>query len=443
MRHQLKIVVPVSIADVHLLEGWVNVIRAVSLKNHPVEFHPTPNVASITNDAAQAIKHVCNSVVVIPTPKDYKTGYPNACNTHYGQVMRSLAMRQNPLPWLWAELDMLPLSANPADQLITEYVLTGGTGAMGVIMPMVTVRDEGKPSQYVHVNKADLYMVGVAVYDPNYFFELGGLSDQLFNVHNIPFDMHLRNYTRKRWRSTEMISTASKTHNYRIEGDRIVFDDLPDKKPWDMRAGSVPRGTVWHHGCKDLSLAKLIVEQMGRPYQTLSEMLEYAAAVVPQITTTPVMEIPKVIAPEQQPEVPTKPQSDAALASVFAAMKQQHPQDEPKGPPKVGPLPVAAPPPARLVDPEKLPPPPEYPETITQGATGVSEAVGTLSQPDAPASAPTAEDLRKAIAEANKPMKVANFAQMFNTTEDAIKSVAKQPQSGVNIVGGVWMKLGG
>lgn len=449
-RHQLKTVIPVSFSDVNLLEPWINVFRALGgAKNHPVEFHPTPNVEGITREAANAIKNFCGSVEVFVGPQDYKGGWPMACNAHFGVVVRSLATRGNQVPWIWNELDMLPQVPRWSDQLINEYVLTGGQGAMGVIMPMVKIRDRGKPTEFAFVDKADPYMVGAGIYDANHHALCAGITDNAFRQTE-PFDFAYRFYVRKMWRSTALISSASRTINYREEEGEIRFDDIPGKKKHQLRAGIVPHGTVLHHGCKDNSLAHLLINRAGWQYQTIDEMLANLANEVPkkapEMPAAPPQSLP-VDLRVRQPET----NSDRGLANVFASLKAKTAAQEAQ---KQAPQPPAQ-------------DPPQAPQPIDIGSADddtdndapepslddqiASEMLQQASQSGAPQDAPvetaettgpTLEDLKKSISEAAKPMKIENFAEQLHTTPDHIKSLVKTPKSGVNIVGGVWLKMG-
>lgn len=397
--NKIKIVVPVSLSDVGLLEGWVNVFRALGGANHPVEFHPTPVVKAVATEAARALRDFCPSVTVHSTDKDFKGGWPKACNAHYGHVMRSLALRGNDLPWLWNELDMLSVVPDAYDRISNEYVLTGGRGAMGVIMPTIKIFNKGKPDQRVHVDQADLYMVGVGVYDPYYYSDLGGISDQLWNMED-PFDVVLRHYTKKAWRSTDLITTMSRTINYRVVDDEIVCDDAPGKENYELRAGIVPHGTVLHHGCKDESLARLILETIGRPWQTFADMM--LNVVIPKPELPKPVEPPKQLPPQEQLPTPqSTEQSDPMLAAMFAQQKAQHPEAE-------------------------TPHPKQEPVAVTASITP----------------SPTLEQFKTEIQQAQKPMRVVNFAQKLGTTEDHLKSLAKKPGSGIKVLPGGWAKIG-
>lgn len=449
IKHQLRTVIPVSFSDVHLLEPWINVFRAHGgAKNHPVEFHPTPQVEGITREAANAIKNFCGSVEVFPAPQDFKGGWPMACNAHFGVVVRSLAVRGNQLPWVWNELDMLPMAPAWSEALIQEYILTGGRGAMGVIMPMVKVRDRGKPSEYAFIDKSDPYMVGVAIYDADHHAMCGGITDNAFRQTE-PFDFAYRFYLRKAWRSTSLISTASRTVNYREQDGEIVMDDIPGKKEHQKRAGIVPHGTMLHHGCKDTSLATLLLTRAGRKYQSIDEMLANLASEAPKRAPELPQAPPRQLPQSQRVAKPVA-SSDTGMAATFAAMKADTerqnrpvvlPPSDKAATPAHDNLPATLPPPERLPAPESaLPNDP------------LAEALGDMdSQSEAPTGdsgasegevSPTLEDLRKSISEAGKPMKIQNFAEQLGTTEAHIKSLVKTPKSGVNIVGGVWLKMG-
>lgn len=400
--NKLKIAVPVSLSDIHLLEGWVNVFRALGGANHPVEFHPTPPVEAAVIHAARAIRDFAPSVEVLSTGKDFKGGWPSACNAHYGHVIRSLTMRRNAMPWLWCEIDAFPMVPGWADKLINEYILTGGRGAMGVVLPVTKIYDENTPNERVFINEGDLYMVGVAIYDPTYYHVCGGITDQLWR-NGDPFDVKLRNYTKKAWRSTQLMSSMSRTINYHFDpGGSIVGEDKPGKKEHEKRAGIVPRGTVFHHGCKDLSLAKLLVEQAGKPWQTFADMLLNVESAVAKAEVKPVEQAPTFLQPleTQQREMPKQ---DNQLAAIYAQQRAQHPEDE------------------------ILP--------VQQQAAAPTEPSGGVNLP-------TLEDFKTEITKAGKPVRVSNFASIMGTTEQHLQKLAEQPNSGITIVSG-WTKMGG
>lgn len=394
IQNQIRIVVPVSLSDVHLLEPWLNAFRALGgAPRNVVEFFPTPSVTAATMDAAKAIRDFCLSTEVRPTGKEFSGGWPKACNAHFGHAMRDMAIRGLSQPWLWNELDALGMVPMWADRLSNEYLLTGGRGAMGVIMPVVKILNKGQPNQYVHIDDGDLYMVGVGIYDPMYYLMLEGIADQLFGVEE-PFDVFLRYYTKKAWRSTEQITTMSRTMNYRIEGDEMVCDDVPGKRDeYEMRGGIVPRGTsLFHHGCKDDSLARLLVAEAGKPWQSVHDMLLSSPVSVSVAALPPV---PQPVATQPSAPIP-EGGNDAQLAAVFAQQRALHPEGN------------------------GMPHP-------AQAPTGDAEVL---------------DKLKTAIRGAPRAVKIANWATELGIPEETLRSVATKKGSGVKIVHGGWARLG-
>lgn len=385
MLHPIRLVLPVSASDISLLEPWCNVFRALGgSPNHPVDIFATPTVYAKAVEAGKALRDFCSVVQVHQMSKDFKGGWPKACNEHYDGVIRMLTQMGNGLPWLWCELDTVPQERGWLDALAQEYVLSGNSGAMGVIMPTSKILKDGKGAPYLHLDEGDPYMVGVGIYPPNYSKQCDGLHRQL---HSGPFDVFLRHYTKRSWKSTTKITTLSGTINYREENGQLVCDDAPNKPAFTSRAGAVPHGTLLHHGCKDDSLFRLVLEKHNAPYQTLHEMLmNIAPAPKPVVQDIPK---PPVAAPVATTAVV---KSDPFLAAALAHQN------------------------------------------------AISPPKGQTTKPESDYKLPSVEAFKEKIASYPKPQRLHVYARDLGTTTKVLQEIAK-PGTGIHIAKAGWVKL--
>lgn len=388
--HQLRICVPVSASDISLLEPWVNCFLAQGgAKGHPVDFFPTPTVKEAAKDAARAIQNFCSEVRVHVMPRDFKGGWPEACNHHFLTTAETLVIAKNQLPWLWCELDTVFRKPGFADDLIREYVLTGNHGFMGVILPTRKVMKDPLGNPFEFKDKGDLYMAGVAVYPANFLQLLEGF--QLKN-HTAGWDVTLRHYMKRAWRKTDLISTRSGTCNYRVTELGVEADDAPNKPPFTENAGVIPSESVIHHGCKDRTFVSLILEESGAPYRSMDDML--LSAPVQRVEAPKPAPIPvKVETPE-----PPKVGSGGSLAAAFAAAKAA----------------------AKMPEPEKAPKP----------------EASKASLPDV-----SVDDLVAAVQMEPHPKRLVHYAGKFNTTQQHIKQIVTTENSGLKLTGPGWIKM--
>lgn len=159
----MKIAIPVSQSDQHLLNDFINALIALGpVGDAEIIFFPTPVCAEATKQESFRLKDVSRNVKVVPCDRDWEGGWPIACNNHWHFVASYLDSQPNPSPWLWLEIDALPVIENWYPKLIEKYTI-GQKPFMGFVKPTIKRVKDG-PS---YEDPTDLIMNGVAIYPPN------------------------------------------------------------------------------------------------------------------------------------------------------------------------------------------------------------------------------------------------------------------------------------
>lgn len=251
----MKIVIPVSSSDQHLLEPFLDAVaKQGSIGDHEVIFIPTPSCVEKVQQNKDRLSGLCRNVQVVPCPRDWEGGWPIACNNHWHFAVSWLDGQRNKDVWLWLELDTVPMKQGWIQQLMEKYTIGLGRGEifMGVMNPLAAsgVEDEH-----------GLVMNGVAFYPamlstfPNItplFTMMGRMGGMGIKE---PFDKYLRWQFRKLgWNNVKpVISHHWKSKEYERKGDSIVYkkEDVPGEFTLSPDA-------ILVHGCKDGSLHRLV-----------------------------------------------------------------------------------------------------------------------------------------------------------------------------------------
>ena len=253
----MKITIPVSQSDASRLPLLVDVLlHHGNLGNHNITLYPTAAVATVAEEAAARLRTVCYDVTV-HTLANFEGGWPKAPNAHWASVATHLHHSLNQHPWLWLEVDAVPMDANWANKLQQEYNACGKP-LLGPVRQTVYRRENG---EVYHV-EGDNMMLGVAVY-PNWLLNVQELKPLMRDFIKLPdqspdqpFDVYLRwVFSRLGWAHTDSI-----LHNWRSAGYANLEADLI----WttsDGGGGSLDNGQkpLIIHGCKDDSLYNLIL----------------------------------------------------------------------------------------------------------------------------------------------------------------------------------------
>lgn len=258
----MKIVIPVSQSDASRLPLLVDVLlHHGNLGNHNITLYPTAAVATAAEEAAARLRTVCYDVTV-HTLANFEGGWPKAPNAHWASVAMHLYHSLNQHPWLWLEVDAVPMDANWANKLQQEYNACGKP-LLGPVRQTVYRRDNGE----VYHIEGDNMMLGVAVY-PNWLLNVQELKPLMRDFIKLPdqspdqpFDVYLRwVFSRLGWAHTDAIGHEWKTTDY-----SMTISGLKCSNKDELEHLVDIEGKLIIHGCKDDSLYNLILNPAKTP----------------------------------------------------------------------------------------------------------------------------------------------------------------------------------
>lgn len=260
----MHIVIPVSHHDIHLFPKFLSLLeRFKGLDSHRITLSVTRGQQQAVEPYLDRLKALCPTVAVLPVP-DFRHGWFTGSNMHFHATVMGIAMAGNNEPWFWMELDCLPVRENWIGILQSEYYRDGRR-----FMGMISTVSQNTNGELVE-KAGDYYLQGCAIYpphiqqDPAIYPVLSDLAKPPPSCPQQPFDLHLRYAIRKHAANTALIHDAWQTCNYRYEGSDLVCDNT-DKSLLARRRGGVIEGNpVLIHGCKDSSLADLILSGARR-----------------------------------------------------------------------------------------------------------------------------------------------------------------------------------
>jgi len=261
----MKICIPTSAHDKHLLPAQADcLLKLGGLEEHQVIYFPTLSAKDAAYEVAEKL-----GAQTHPLDKDFGDGAPVACNNHFAAVVNALGLMGNTEPFLLMEPDMLPAPGAHRwpDKLLEDYRMRGAP-FMGNVVP-TPFEDNGK----LVFKENDTMMMGCGVYPAHMERDerikplIADLGKPAWLNPRIPWDIYLR------WAikiigvaDTPLIADMWATENYGVEdyekdilgrihcqsvdhGDRVVR----------ARGGLVPKQALLIHGCKDGSLAKIVL----------------------------------------------------------------------------------------------------------------------------------------------------------------------------------------
>ena len=221
----MLIVIPVAKPEIDRaldLFGWIGELGGCKNKGlllviaNPVSVDDSKTLASFAQP-------IFGSVEVIRQKNSAEFGWPRNANEMFRCAAEYVARRQNQEPWLWCEVDAIPISEGWADLIEAEY-RAAGKPVMGCLYQ--------QPSP--HVN-------GVAVY-PSY---LRGINPFMVSATAKPFDLTMPELVRKRAHITSGLIVRS------LENPR---ENKPHTFPDLNSLSQIPAGCVLFHGNKDGTL---------------------------------------------------------------------------------------------------------------------------------------------------------------------------------------------
>lgn len=266
----MRIVIPVSAHDCHLLPGFLeNLLQFGSLHNHVVTFSPTLSQREAVLDASEKLAPLCGDVSVlnIDFESSPSRGWPYSPNAHFAHTVYALEAIGNVMPWFWMEQDCTVDKSGWADDLAQGWA-SSRKPFFGHIVPTPHRDKAGN----IISKEDDTMMMGCCVYPPNMLNLRSAVN--MFRQHHAeqcpePWDVHMRFWFRSfGWTHTDLIGDRWNTQNYRLENGIMVCDPAPTQFVGRDHSREDISGACVIHGCKDGSLARLL--QRGIPELTAS-----------------------------------------------------------------------------------------------------------------------------------------------------------------------------
>lgn len=257
----MKLVIPVSQSDVHLLPLFTDaLVKLGHVGQHSMLLVPTPTVQEAAQEHANKLRTICDNVQVVATPADFQGGWPAGPNNHWYWTVSYLDSIKLREPWLWLEVDAVPLKPRWAT-LLQEAYFAADKSFFGYVKPVKFI---SQADSSVYNKPGEDFLLGVAIYPPGISGDehikplFNNLGRRVPLAIKEPFDLYLRWVMKKRGvHSTTLITDLWRTCNYRHQGARIVCDPVAEEK--HAKGGVVPVDALLVHGCRDGSLHRLII----------------------------------------------------------------------------------------------------------------------------------------------------------------------------------------
>lgn len=261
----MKIIIPVSSTDIHLLEPQLRLHEHLDgLRGSEVILSPSVNVSGklMASGYIERLQAITRRTSVISPDYNEAGSWPAGPNRHWAKTAMALDREQNGEYWFWMELDCWPVVHNWALRLHEEY-LAGKKAFMGCIV--------NTPFEDKIVRDNDLMMMGCAVYRHmlSENWEFRPILESMQNGVAVtvasqdkeqPWDIFARGAFRKwGWHSTDLIGDRWNTHNFRIMGGGLECDEGPSRFNNIAHKSGPLTSAVVIHGCKDDSLARLVM----------------------------------------------------------------------------------------------------------------------------------------------------------------------------------------
>lgn len=278
----MKICIPTSAHDKHLLAAQADcLLKLGGLEEHQVLYFPTLSAKEAAYEVAEKL-----GAEVHPFDRDFPGGAPVACNNHFAMVVDALGKMGNTEPFLLMEPDMIPAPGAHRwpDRLLEDYRMRGAP-FMGNVVP-TPFNVDGK-LEYVD---GDTMMMGCGVYpahmerDERIKPMIKDLSMPEWMNPKIPWDIYLRWAIKTIGVSdTPLIADMWATEKYHVTAKGIECQSVDHgDKVVRKRGGVVPKTALLIHGCKDGSLAQIMLgRERSAPVGKNSALIEYHMPKIP------------------------------------------------------------------------------------------------------------------------------------------------------------------
>lgn len=243
----MKIVIPVSSHDKHLINDFCSVLNFLGpYLNHELLVVARPA------DSEFAIQVFCKLKSIFPISdififeKDGTLGWPQGPNYYWRETIKHLLEIENQLPWLWMELDCTPVKKDWANSLEKEYN-ESKSKCLGMIQPFI-LRD-----------KDATHLVGVAIYPPD--FHMICNSWETLNDDCLAFDIHCQEEVIKISENSKLMQHNFRTYDY-VCIDKVISGEIKEERHRKYNFHRpIEDDVVLVHGCDDGSLARVIMNQ--------------------------------------------------------------------------------------------------------------------------------------------------------------------------------------
>lgn len=252
--------IPVSSADYKLLPTLSKVLTKFGpYAGYKVVVVPTREVENDAKKFVAEILPLFTSVDIHVVDLGI-TGWPMASNRHFREVARYVNSKHPGDAWYFFEVDNTPIAPDWLLKLDREFS-TSGKAFMGKVVPTRgwSWNSDGKRIPAM----GPPHMVGTGIYHPSFAKK----SIKLGSVDRVmpwagppePFDLALRDEVVPFAHNTSLIQHNWQTQNYRMEQGKMVCDDTIAVTEGTSHAETWDGESAVIHGCKDGSLAKLIL----------------------------------------------------------------------------------------------------------------------------------------------------------------------------------------
>jgi len=269
----LRIVWPISRGDINLLAAKVDLFRALGgAPRQHFMLCPTRSVVSHAHQAAEKMKAWCASVEVVEWNDENFNVFPIAGNEMWKHCVDEIlkkAVKGDQMPWAYEEMDVTQLVPFAHDKLEADHALSG-CQCTGTTAPNRLILESdpatGKPTK----STTEEFIVGQPRNIP---FMVGSMAVYPVDIPTFTqdvwrgarfeaWDKFLRFYWNRSLHVTPLLQHNWRTINFREEDGKIIFDNSPEniKEGLDETARQpfITKEAVFHHGCKDGSLTKII-----------------------------------------------------------------------------------------------------------------------------------------------------------------------------------------
>lgn len=190
------------------------------------------------------------------------TGWPLAPNRQARMIFELMQAKYNDQHWLLMEPDLIPVRQLWLQDIDSEYRKAGKL-YMGAVVPTRIVKR--LPDGQIERSTSGTHLVGAgAVFPPHAFARsvlMPNVDRQMPWSHLPlePWDTRCRDEFSRSLHGTHLVAHHWGTVNYRRTGDQLVCDNDPKNPEGTDHSGVVSPSAAVVHGCKDGTLARLVL----------------------------------------------------------------------------------------------------------------------------------------------------------------------------------------